>query len=84
MKKIFALLIILGLIGSFSSCEKCYDESTPACAMSIDEKPDELCEALWTSWFYDKDKGTCKEYTYGGCQMYGFATKAECKECKCD
>lgn len=60
------------------NCKKCKEEDV------CNQKPptDELCKALFTRWFYDSESGTCKEISYGGCNVWGFETQEACQKCK--
>ncbi len=73
--KLSFLILVVGL----ASCSK--GVQNPKC----NETPptDELCQAMFTCWFYDSKSNSCKEISYGGCSLKGFETKAECEECKC-
>lgn len=75
---ISALILILGL----GSCDKENELEVSTC----NETPptDELCDAFFTRWFYDKEKKRCEEIAYSGCSQKGFATQRECEACKGD
>lgn len=80
-KTLFISALTLGTF-LFTSCgEDCENFNNPACE---DVVPDELCEMLCTSWFYDSETNSCIEVSYGCCNPAGFATKAACEECDCN
>jgi hypothetical protein len=40
------------------------------------------CQAYFESWFIERASNTCVKAGYSGCEPEGFATEAECQECK--
>lgn len=82
MRKSF--LFIAAMLAFVVSCENKNDcvNTDPKCS----ELPpsDELCEAYFTSWFYDAEAKSCKQISYSGCSFYGFETKDECEDCGCE
>jgi hypothetical protein len=76
------LTAFLTFIVVLISCTKDCEPQIATC----NEKPptDELCEAYFERWFYDKDKNKCEQIGYSGCSQKGFETKEECKECECN
>ena len=44
-----------------------------------------LCRASFTKYYFDKDVGKCKEFTWGGCDgVVPFDTLEECEDCECN
>ena len=75
-------LLIIALIAVLTiSCKKDCENTNPICSETV--PTNELCQAYFTRWFYDKNSNSCKEVGYSGCSQKGFATKQECEECKC-
>ncbi len=81
MKNVIALVFILSLV--FASCEKkCTAPNAPAeCAETV--PTDELCQAYFESWFYNKDLNACEKIGYSGCSESGFPSQIECESCIC-
>jgi hypothetical protein len=79
MKKILIVLAFLS-IGNFACKKDCEAVQKPGCT---DVVPDEACLAYFERWFFDPNTNSCKKVAYSGCSEYGFATEAECEECKC-
>lgn len=72
---LFVLIVVL------ISCSK---DCTPELATCSETPPtNELCQAYFNRWFYDKSKNKCEQIGYSGCSPKGFATQQECEECKC-
>jgi hypothetical protein len=72
---LFVLIVIL------ISCSK---DCAPKLATCSETPPtNELCQAYFNRWFYDKNKNKCEQIGYGGCSPKGFETQQECEECKC-
>lgn len=71
------LLLTLGL----SNCKKDCEPKNATCS----ETPptNELCQAAFNRWFFNKEKNKCEQIGYSGCSQKGFATQQECEECKC-
>lgn len=77
-KILFGFLVALVMLAC--NKPKC-DHQPNTCADRVPQ--DELCQAYFTRWFYDDSSNKCEEIGYSGCSQKGFATKAECEECKC-
>lgn len=73
-------LLFVTLIG-LTSCKKECEAPLPACNDTV--PTDELCQAYFERWFYDKASNSCQLKAYGGCNAWGFATKEACEECLC-
>ena len=78
MRYLFLLITTLLIV---VACKK--DCTRPA---QCSEKPEAgPCEALITKYYFDKDSGKCKEFTWGGCDgNVPNDTMEECWECECD
>jgi hypothetical protein len=75
------LLVFIFLFIIIYSCSKNCNSNNLTCN---DSPPtDELCDAYFTRWFYNKSKNACEEISYSGCSAKGFETKAACDSCKC-
>ena len=71
------LVITLGLTNCSKDCE-------PTIATCSETPPtNELCQAAFNRWFYNKEKNKCEQIGYSGCSQKGFATQQECDKCKC-
>ena len=79
--KIFIPAILLFLIVGLTNCSKECEQKLATCS----ETPpsNELCQAAFNRWFYNKEKNKCEQIGYSGCSQKGFATQQECEECKC-
>ena len=66
------------------SCNNTPCENAPTFE-KCSEKPDTgtICQAYFTSWFYDDATGKCTKIGYSGCEAKGFETEEECNECDC-
>ena len=72
--------IIIAIIGCSKDCEP-----QIATATCNDTPPtEELCQAAFQRWFYNKNKNKCEQIGYSGCSQKGFETLEECEKCKCD
>ena len=70
----FAFVILFG-------CEKQDTaDRNPRCSMPPDGGS---CFAAFKRYYYDKKEKKCKEFIWGGCGEFPFATLEECKACKC-
>jgi hypothetical protein len=74
----FSLIFLFSL--SIISCKKKCESQIATCA---ETPPNELCQAVFSRWFYNKDKNKCELITYSGCSQKGFSTEKECEECQC-
>jgi hypothetical protein len=72
------LVVALGLTNCSKDCE------TKIATCNETPPTDELCDAFFNRWFYDKEKNSCEQIAYSGCSQKGFATERECEACKCD
>ena len=74
----YSSLVIILLI---ASCDKeCNVEGN--CALEPEIGP---CEALIPMYYFDQEKGKCKEFQWGGCEgVVPFDSLEECKLCKCE
>ena len=80
---ILVVCMILFALSCNSEMEELNDDTqNPACT----EVPatTEVCNAIWERWFYEEKTKSCNKVKYGGCAPYGFETKEECEECKCN
>lgn len=79
--KILIPAIVLFLTAGLTSCSK---DCEPKLATCSETPPtNELCQAAFNRWFYNKEKNKCEQIGYSGCSQKGFATQQECEECKC-
>lgn len=64
----------------------CKEEVVPVILPKCDDTPptNELCEAYFMMWFYDRNSNSCNQIGYSGCSPHGFATKEECEACASD
>ncbi|VFV16884.1 wap four-disulfide core domain [Lynx pardinus] len=62
----------------FSCGKKCLDLHQDICDMPKETGP---CMAFFHRWWYDKEKGTCSRFIYGGCKgnNNNFQTKDMCQ-----
>jgi hypothetical protein len=74
--------LIAGLSVSFAQCNSNCEVNNPTC----NELPptNEMCQAYFERWFYNKNTGNCSLQSYSGCGEYGFATQQECEACECN
>jgi len=71
------VFLTIGLLSCSKDCE-------PKLATCNETPPtNELCQASFERWFYNKEKNECEKIGYSGCSQKGFATQQECEECKC-
>lgn len=72
----------LGLMLLLGACEY-FDLPSPRCALEPETGP---CDAAFPRYYYDKAEGTCKQFTWGGCEgTVPFETLEACQEaCGCD
>lgn len=43
-----------------------------------------VCDAYWTSWYYNRRTGECESFSYSGCDNVGpFTSKSECDRADC-
>lgn len=77
-------LIFLLLATTIMSCTKETAPCETANVVCRDTVPtNQLCQAYFVRWFYNKDLKSCTQVGYSGCSSEGFATKEECEACKC-
>ena len=64
----------------------CADEVVPVISPKCDDAPptNEICQAYFVSWFYDRNTNSCSQIGYSGCSPHGFETKTECEVCASD
>lgn len=74
-----ALLIILSFL---TNCSKDCDTQIVKCSDSV--PVNELCQAAFQRWFYDKEQNKCTQVGYSGCSAKGFGTQQECEACRCN
>lgn len=75
MIKYSATLVVLFLLSCGSKCNK----PTGNCALTPDPGP---CEALIPKYYFDAEKGKCREFMWGGCEgVVPFNTLEECEAC---
>lgn len=81
-KNILKSLILSMVMFIVISCSKDCEPKITTC----NETPptDELCQAAFQRWFYNKDKNKCEQIGYSGCSQKGFETQQECEECECN
>lgn len=79
--KFFNAAIAVCLTVILTCCSKDCELNLATCS----ETPptNELCQAAFRRWFYNKEKNKCEQIGYSGCSQKGFATQQECEECKC-
>ncbi len=83
MKKILktnATIVTILFIGAMflTSCKKENNLPEPC----LQQPPtDELCEAHFVRWFYNKETKKCNEISYSGCSPRGFSSRTECQQC---
>jgi hypothetical protein len=70
-------LAIMAIVGCSEDCP----EAVGACQHI--PPTDEACLAYFRRWFFDVESNGCTQTGYSGCNVYGFATEAECTECAC-
>lgn len=71
---------------SRKDCEKSGCGPSPCLLEPKDVTPKSgLCKLKLQSWYYDRNLGRCKSFTYGGCRNVGpFESKADCRNARCD
>lgn len=79
--KILIPTMLLTLMFGLTNCSKSCESEIAACSET--EPTDELCEAYFQRWFYDKEENKCEKIGYSGCSQKGFATEEECEACDC-
>lgn len=72
------LFVVLIFTVGLTSCNEVEQLPEPCL-----QKPptDELCEAYFIRWFYNKKADKCYQIGYSGCNAWGFDTQALCEEC---
>ena len=59
--------------------EECFESSK--CDLDPEIGP---CYAAIPKFYFDKNEGKCKEFTWGGCDgVVPFDTMEECEKCEC-
>jgi hypothetical protein len=77
----FLTCLLLAAMLSLNSCEKSCITANEIC---LEAPPtDELCQAYFVRWFYEKDSDRCRQIGYSGCTQRGFSNKEECDVCRC-
>jgi hypothetical protein len=78
-KSVFAVIFLIAL----SSCSTTKPIATDC---NCDLKPDKgNCRAMITKYYFDKEEGRCKEFSWGGCNgTVPFETLEACNECECN
>lgn len=79
MKILFLIIILFSI--SLIGCKKDCETKSAPCNESV---PNEDCKALFTRWFFNKEKNSCEKIIYSGCSAKGFASQSECEKCQCD
>lgn len=81
-KNVLKTMVLLTVMLVITSCSKDCEPKNTTC----NETPptDELCQAAFQRWFYNKDENKCEQIGYSGCSQKGFATLVECQECECN
>lgn len=75
MIKFSAVLGVLFLLSCGSKCDK----PVGNCSLTPDPGP---CEALIPKYYFDAEKGKCREFMWGGCEgVVPFNTMEECEAC---
>ena len=78
--KVLITIASIFLIIQFGCKKDCYDKNSN-CSLQPDPGP---CEAYFPKYYFDKKKGKCKEFIWGGCGgNVPFDTLEECEECEC-
>ncbi len=77
MKK---LALLLFLAAAAAGCKKSCDTRQPAACNDV-PPTGELCNAVFSRWFYNAQTGQCQLIQYSGCSQKGFATQQECQSC---
>lgn len=77
--KTILLSSALGVLFLLGACvRKCY-EPMGNCALTPDPG---TCEALIPKYYFDAEKGKCREFMWGGCDgVVPFNTLEECEAC---
>ena len=61
---------------------KCYDNNNCNCDL---EPESGFCKAVIPKYYFDKNEGKCKVFTWGGCGgVVPFDSLEECEECGCN
>ena len=83
MKKFFFKFLFLQVF-FLLSCSKNETTCEPTNVTCNETVPtNELCQAYFTRWFFDKNTNSCSQKSYSGCSQKGFETKVDCENCKC-
>lgn len=78
--KLFSIVLLVGFCCLSTGCKK--DE---VCQMKCELEPDSgFCLAAFPKYYFDKEEGKCKVFTWGGCNgVVPFETLEECEACGC-
>ena len=78
------LICFLGFV--FINCAKNATKDCVSTQPACSEKAptNELCEAAFNRWFYNKASNECEQIGYSGCSAKGFETEIECESCQCN
>lgn len=79
-KFLIPLILFFFTIG-LSNCSKDCEQKIVTCSETPPKN--EVCQAAFNRWFYNKENNKCEQIGYSGCSQKGFATEKECQECKC-
>jgi hypothetical protein len=74
--------ILFFVLAGYACNKKCNASGNAACNDTVPTL--EICQAVFTRWFYNASTQTCSQVSYSGCSLKGFATQAECTACKCN
>jgi hypothetical protein len=81
-KNILKSIVISTIVFIIISCSKDCEPKLDTC----NETPptDELCQAAFQRWFFNKEENKCEQIGYSGCSQKGFETLEECEQCECN
>ena len=81
MRNLITLCLIFSLF--FIACEEECQVDNPPAACSDVAPMDEISQAYFERWFYDKSTNTCEPISYSRSNQVGFTTELECQSCVC-
>ena len=82
MKHIIILFFTILFLFTIQSCKKECEINNPVC---LETPPtDEVCQAYFERWFYNKGSDKCEMIGYSGCSQKGFESQGECENCGCE